>query len=451
MHLVDEKDAVPIRSVDELIGYFADGDKPVARWRIGSEHELIGVDPETGAAPPYDGPRGIGALFQWFADRGGSPVLENGHMIALSRGESQLTIEPGGQFELAGRPVDDDHKLVQDLEEYTAALGEASRELGIAWLSAGFRPFGTREDVPWMPKQRYEVMRAYMPHVGSRGLDMMLRTATVQANLDFADEADASAKLRCLYSVTSILTALWACSPIVEDKISGYQSYRAFIWRDVDNERAGLLQFVFERDDIFRAYTEWALDVPMYFLYRGGYQRVADGFSFRQYMREGYQGQVATMSDWALHLSTLFPEGRLKKFIEVRGCDCGSLGMIAALAPLMRGLLYDTGACAAATALTGKLTFAERQQLANDVPTRGFAARAGDHSLGELARELVAIARGGLSKVAPGAVQLIAPVEEIAATGRTQADRMIEIWRTHEGNRPALIRALAHPGLGDTA
>jgi len=448
VHLVDETDAVPIRSTDELIAYFADAGKPVSAWRVGSEHELIGVLAETGAPPTYEGPRGIGTLLEWFADRGGAPVIENGYMIALARGESQLTIEPGGQFELAARPVDDDRKHVMDLEEYVDALGKASRELGIAWLSIGLRPFGGRDDIPWMPKERYERMREYLPGVGTRGLDMMLRTATVQANLDFSDEADAAAKLRCLYSVTSILTALWASSPIVEDKISGYQSYRAWIWRDTDNARAGLLPFVFERDDIFRAYSEWALDVPMFFVHRGGYRQVAHGLTFRRFMREGWQGEVATHTDWALHLSTLFPEGRLKKFIEVRGCDCGSLGMIAALAPMMRGLLYDPTACAAATELTASLSFEQRQQLAEEVPSQGFAARAGTRSIVELARELVAIARDGLSRVAPGALPLLAPVEEIATSGRTQSDRIIEIWQQHAGDRRALIRALAHPGLG---
>jgi glutamate--cysteine ligase len=293
-------------------------------------------------------------------------------------------------------------------------------------------------------------MHDYMPTVGTRGLDMMLRTATVQTNLDFADEADAAAKLRCINSVTSILTALWACSPIVEDRISGYQTYRAWIWRDTDNARAGLLPFVFERDDIFRAYTEWALDVPMYFVYRGGYRRVPANLTFRAFMRDGFEGEHALRADWALHLSTLFPEGRLKKFIEVRGCDCGSLAMIAALGPFMRGLLYDPAARAGATALTAKLSFAERQRLADDVPRLGFAARAGDRSVGDLAGELVAIARDGLSRAAPASIPLIDAVEEIAMTRRTQADRMIELWQAHADDRAALVRALAHPGLGDS-
>lgn len=452
MHLVDEKDAVPIRSHDELLGYFASAGKPATQWRMGTEHELVGVlssPPSAAGTPPtYDGPRGIGALLQWFANRGGTPVKEGTTTIALVRGDEQLTIEPGGQFELAARPVDDDQIFVDDLHAYIAELAEASKELGIAWLSTGLRPFAARDDIPWMPKQRYGVMRAYMPTVGTRGLDMMLRTATVQANLDFADEADAAAKLRCLYSITSILTALWASSPIAEDKPTGMQSYRAWIWRDTDNARAGLLPFVFEeRDDIFHTYTQWALDVPLYFIYRDGYRPVPAGFTFRQYMADGYQGERATIADWAMHLSTLFPEGRLKKFIEVRGCDCGSFEMICALAPMMRGLLYDPTSRAAATRLTAGLSFAERQQLADDVPAKGFAARAGKHTIGALAKELVAIAKDGLRRVAPKSLPLLAPVEAIATTGVTQADQMVATWQKHQGDRTAMVRALAHPGL----
>jgi glutamate--cysteine ligase len=447
VHLVDEQDAVPVRTLDDLRAYFATSGKPREAWRIGTEHELIGVVRDTGEAPPYDGPHGIGALFQWFASRGGTPVLEGGHMIALTRGDEQLTIEPGGQFELAARPVVEDRELATDLSRYLGELGAASKQLGLTWLSCGLRPFGTRASIPWMPKLRYDVMRQYMPTVGTRGLDMMQRTATVQVNLDFADERDAAAKMRCIYSVTSILTALWAASPIVDEKISGFQTYRAWIWRDTDNARAGLLPFVFTRDDIFTAYTEWALDVPMYFVYRGGYHAVPAGLTFRTFMRDGWGGEHATRADWALHLSTLFPEGRLKKFIEVRGCDCGSIGMIEALAPMMRGLLYDTTARDAATALTATLSFADRQRLADEVPRAGLAARAGTHTLGELAKQLVAIARDGLSRVAPASIPLLAPVEEIATTGRTQADDIVEIWQRHAGDRKALVAALAHPGL----
>jgi len=449
VHLVDEADDIPVRSLDELLAYFVTAGKPASDWRTGTEHELIGVIASSGEAPPYDGPHGIGALFDAFAAEGGTPVRENGHIIALTRDSAQLTIEPGGQFELAAGPVRDDHQFVADLRAYLDALGKASRPLGLAWLSAGLRPFGTRADIPWMPKLRYDVMREYMPRVGTRGLDMMQRTATVQVNLDFADETDAAEKLRCIYSVTSILTALWAASPIVDERATDYQSYRAWIWRDTDNARAGLLPFVFERDDVFTAYTEWALDVPMYFIYRHGrYVPVPADLTFRRFLEQGWNGELATRADWAMHLSTLFPEGRLKKFIEVRGCDCGSIEMIEALAPMMRGLLYDPTARAAATALTAGLSFAERERIADEVPRQGFATRVGQRTVGELARELVAIAKAGLSRVAPASIPLLAPVEEIAATGRTQADRMRELWNQHAGDRPALIRALSHPGLG---
>jgi glutamate--cysteine ligase len=447
VHLVDEKDVVPIGSTEELRAYFESAGKPREQWRVGTEHELIGVLRDTGDAPPYDGAHGIGKLLGQFAARGGEPVLENGHMIALQREDAQITIEPGGQFELAARPLADDHDLVDDLTTYRRELTTASNALGLAWLSCGLRPFGKRVDIPWMPKARYDVMREYMPTVGTRGLDMMRMTATVQTNLDFADEADAAAKMRCIYSVTSILTALWAASPIVEDQVSGFQTYRAWIWRDTDNARAGLLPFVFDRDDLYAAYTEWALDVPLYFIYRGGYLRVPADLTFRKFLRDGYQGLVATMSDWALHLSTLFPEGRLKRFIEVRGCDCGSFPMIAALAPMMRGLLYDETARSAAIALTAGLSFAERQTLANDVPRAGFKARAGAHTVGELAKQLVAIARDGLSRQMPASLPLLAPVEQIASSGRTQADEILELWQRHQGDRKALVAALAHPDV----
>lgn len=456
MYLVDEQDAVPVRTLADLVAYFTKAGKPESKWRVGTEHELIGVIAATGEAPPYDGPHGIGRLLDGFAKRDGRPVaavdhdlvVESGHTIAIVRGDSQLTIEPGGQFELASRPLADDRDLVTDLRAHVTELAAVSRELGLAWLACGLRPFGRRDDIPWMPKERYAVMRDYMPRVGTRGLDMMLRTATVQVNLDYADEADAAAKMRCVYSITSILTALWAASPIVDEQPSGYQSYRAWIWRDTDRARAGLLPLAFERDDVFTAYTEWALDVPMYFVYRGGYRPVPADLTFRAFMARGWEGEHATAADWGLHLSTLFPEGRLKKFIEVRGCDCGSFEMIAALAPMMRGVLYDASARAAATALTAGLSFADRQRLADEVPRAGLAARAGKHTLGELGKQLVAIARDGLSRVAPAALPLLAPVEDIAASGRTQADRIVELWQRHAGDRPALIRALAHPGLG---
>jgi len=449
VHLVDEKDAAPITSIEDLIDHFRHAEKPRPAWRVGTEHELIGVratGPLIGTAPAYDGPDGIGAILAGFAARGWTPVREGEHVIALTHGDAQVTIEPGGQLELAAQPLADGRELVGLLRDHVATLGAITRPMGLAWLSIGFRPFGTLADVPVMPKQRYDVMRAYMPHVGSRGLEMMMRTATVQTNLDWSDEADAAAKLRCLMSVTSIITALWAASPIVDGRVAGFQSYRAHIWRDTDSQRAGLLRFAFERDDVYRAYVEWALDVPMYFVYRGGYQAVR-GLTFRRFLAEGWQGQRANLEDWALHLSTLFPDARMKRYMEVRGADCGSMEMIAALGPFTRGLLYDATARAAATALTAGLDFDARQRLADEVPRAGLAARVGDRTVGQLARELVAIARDGLSRVLPEGTSLLDPVAEIAATGRSQADRIVEIWETAGGDPAKIIPRLAHPGL----
>jgi glutamate--cysteine ligase len=447
VYLVDEADQVPVRTLDDLVAYFRTAGKPREKWRIGTEHELIGVRARNGTAPAYEDPDGIGAILDAYAARGWERVIEEGHTIALTRGPSQVTLEPGGQFELAARPITDDREFVTDLRAHARTLGEITRPMGLAWLSAGLRPFGDRDDIPWMPKARYRVMRAYMPSVGTRGLDMMLRTATVQANLDFSDEADAAAKLRCLNATTSILTALWASSSIAGGKPVGFQSYRAWIWRDTDRARCGISPFVFDRPDVFTAYAEWALDVPMYFVYRGGYQP-AGGMTFRAFMRDGWRGEHATRGDWALHLSTLFPEARLKRLIEVRGCDCGSLPMIEALGPFSRGLLYDDDARAAATALTASLSIDDRQRLADDVPRAGLAARAGSRTLGELAKELVSIVRAGLARIAPSSVGMIDPVIEIAETGRTQADRAIEIWRAANGDVTKMIAAMAHPGLG---
>jgi glutamate--cysteine ligase len=420
MYLVDTKETHLVTRADQLVTYFSTAGKPRSAWRMGSENELIGVRAD-GSAPDYAS--GIGKVLARFAELGWQPIVDQGHVIALSQGDAQVTIEPGGQFELAARPVVSDHEFVDDLHAHLKILRDVGRELGITWLSSGLRPFGKRSDIPWMPKQRYEVMRNYMPTVGSRGLDMMLRTATVQTNMDFADQADAGLKLRALYSVTSIMTALWANSPIVDGEATDYQSYRAWIWRDTDNARCGIPSWVWTRDDVFAAYTEWALDIPMYFIHRGRYVPMPAGLTFRHYMTHGHGDERATMSDWGLHLSTLFPDLRMKKFIEVRGCDCGSSAMIAALGPFSRGIAYDDTASKAAIALTAHLTYQQRQQLADDVCRQGFAAKAGHHSVGDLAKELVAIASDGLRRTAAHALPLIDRVAEIAKTGITDAER----------------------------
>jgi glutamate--cysteine ligase len=446
VHLVQDRKSEPIESESQLVSYFSDASKPRDAWRVGTERELIGVykSPDAlGVAPPYPGPRGIRAVLERFGERGWAPVAEGENIIAMVRGDAQVTIEPGGQLELAARPVAHTADFEADLEAYCEELSAVSRGMDLAWLGVGFRPFGRLDDVPWMPKQRYEVMRAYLPGRGALAHEMMKRTATVQVNLDYGDVEDATRKLRAAMSVDPLLTALYANSPVVDGRLVDYQSYRARIWRDTDPDRCGLLPFVFETDDVFTAYTQWALDVPMFFVYRHGYLP-AGGMTFRRFLREGFQGERATMDDWGLHLSTLFPEVRLKKYLEIRGCDCGARDMVLALGPLCRGFLYDREASEAAIALTAGLSFENRLALWVAVSEQGLRARVPgtQRTVQDLARELVEIAAAGLGRQAPDELPYLEPVREIAETGRSQADALIDLWRRTGGDPARVIAAL---------
>ncbi|MCG8422508.1 MAG: glutamate-cysteine ligase family protein [Proteobacteria bacterium] len=455
MHLVNNRQkSRPIASVSELREYFLASCKPRAKWRLGTEHEIIGVrseggDEPLGSAPPYHGKASIGAVLQALAAGDWDPVYEGQHIIALVRGDAQVTIEPGGQFELAARPVAHTDEMKTDLWQYVGEIAGPSKKLGLAWLSVGFRPFGRLDDVPWMPKQRYRVMREYLPTRGRLAHEMMKRTATVQVNLDYGGPDDAREKLRAIMSATSIITAIYANSPIVDETDSGFQSYRSHVWRHTDPDRCGLLPWVFSDRDIFDAYTEWALDVPLFFVYRDGY-RPANGMTFRRFMSEGMDGHQATLDDWALHLSTLFPEARMKKFIEVRGCDAGSMDMVMALAPLCRGLFYDDISRRAVTELTASLDMDERNQLAESVARAGLRAdvpRTG-RPVGELARELVAIADDGLRRQAPGESSYLEPIRAVVENQRTQADVFLELWRSTGGDPGKIIPRIAHRCLG---
>lgn len=446
MHLVQDRKSEPVTLESQLVSYFSDASKPRAAWRVGTERELIGVYKSAdapGVAPPYHGPRGIRAVLERFGERGWSPVTEGENIIAMVRGDAQVTIEPGGQLELAARPVTHTAEFEADLEAFGEELEAVSQGMDVAWLGVGFRPFGRLDDVPWMPKQRYAVMRAYMPARGALAHEMMKRTATAQINLDYGDVEDATLKMRAAMGVDPLLTALYANSPIVDGKIVDHQSYRARIWRDTEADRCGLLRFVFEDDDVFSAYTRWALDVPLFFVYRHGYLP-AGGMTFRQFMREGFQGERATMDDWGLHLSTLFPEVRLKKYLEVRGCDSGARDMVLALGPLCRGFLYDRDACEAAIALTARLSFEDRLALWVAVSEQGLRARVPGtrRTVQDLARELVDIAAAGLGREAPDELPYLEPVREIAETGRTQADALLDLWRRTDGDPARVIAAL---------
>jgi len=435
--------------VSELYDAFAAAGKPRDQWRVGTEHEMIGV---TSDAKPvrYEGEHGIGSLLAELAARGWDPVREGDTLIGLTKGASSISIEPGGQFEHASAPVKSGDDFCAELRAYRAELAEVSRAHGVSWLSIGFRPFGTADDVAWMPKGRYVIMREYLPTKGSLATEMMRRTATVQVNLDYADADDARRKLRCAYSVTSLLTALYANSPIVDGKVAGWQSYRSNIWHDVDPDRCGFLPFIFSDGNVFEAYAEWALDVPMFFVYRGGSYVPARGTTFRQFMSEGWGGYTATMDDWKIHLSTLFPEVRLKSYIELRGCDVGSHGMIAGLGPLSCGFLYDDAAIDAATALTDSLSFSQRIELSRTVARSGLHTRlpGSTVTVGELAKELVAIATAGLKATAPNDLHFIDPLREVAETGRTQSDRVVELFE-QTSSTDERIAGLRYPAYSD--
>lgn len=456
VHLVSENDSPVITSKRDLREFFLSACKGPEKWRLGTEHENIGVyasGERAGRAPAYGGEDGVRAVLESFTERGWKPVHEGEHIIALVRGDAQVTIEPGGQLELAARPVNHADAMKADLWNYVSELSEPSRDLGLAWLGVGFRPFGLIDDVSWMPKQRYEVMREYMPTRGKLAHEMMKRTATVQVNLDYGDVDDAHDKLRSMMSVSSLITAIFACSPIVDGKDSGYQTYRSRVWHDTDPDRCGLLDFVFDdlgSGDIFDRYIEWALDVPLFFVYRDGYQR-AGGITFRQFMKDGFRDKPATIEDWALHLSTLFPEARMKKFIEVRGCDSGSMEMVVALAPLCRGLFYDADARRAATALTGSLDMAQRQELWMAVARDGLRAAVPGNKPGkvlDLARDLVAIADDGLRRLMPDELPYLEPIRAIVESGRTQADELLDLWSAANGDPTLIIPQIAHRCLG---
>jgi glutamate--cysteine ligase len=430
----------PLSSVDELVAHFAQGAKPHDALKIGVEHEKVGVL-AGGRAPDYGV---IRQLLEAMAARGWNRVEEQGQLIALARPTcGTITLEPGGQVEHSGAPWPTALQAVHDNDKHTDELLPLAAELGITFLGCGFRPFGTLEDVPWMPKGRYRIMREYLPTRGSMAHEMMKRTTTVQANFDYESEELGMEKLRVANGLSSLITSLFAASPLVDGKLAGWQSYRARAWLDTDNDRCGLLPFALDPGARFVDYAEWALDVPMFFVYRDGQYHAAGGMTFRRFMREGWQGQRATRADWDLHLSTLFPEARLKTFVEVRQADASSREMVRALPALWRGILYDAGARQAAWALVADWPFDERLRVYRATPKEGLHGSAHGRPMRELCRELVAVARAGLVSLgAEDELPLLAPLERIAATGRTLADEISAEWQRVGGNVDRMIEFL---------
>ena len=428
----------PIESKAQLIAHLASGEKPRESWRIGTEHEKFGFSLEGHRPLPYegDGPTVRKMLegltrFEW------AVIEENGKPIALKRKGASITLEPGGQFELSGAPLETLHQTCSEVNGHLKEVREVADEIGAGFLGLGFSPKWSLEETPMMPKDRYNIMKAYMPKVGGLGHQMMFRSCTVQTNLDFASEADMRAKFRASMALQPIATALFANSPFADGRPNGFVSYRAHVWTDVDPDRTGILQFVFDEGFSYEHYVDWALDAPMYFVKREGRFIDASGQSFRDFLKgrlPALPGQLPVMGDWEDHLSTLFPEVRLKTFLEQRGADGGPWNNLCALPALWVGLLYDDTALNAALDLVKDWTAEERVALRLGAAHCGLKAPFRNGTMQDIAKEVLAIARSGLKARArlnhhgEHEAVFLDDLDEIAASGITPAERLLALY-----------------------
>ena len=443
----DVSDTTPIESSDQLVAWIESGCKPQSAYRIGTEHEKFAYYRADRAPVPYEGERGIRALLAGMQrSQGWEPITDAEHLIGLAdpAGAGAISLEPGGQFELSGAPLATIHETELELIDHLDRLHAVAEPLGIGFLGLGHSPVWTRAETPMMPKRRYDIMRRYMPKVGSRGLDMMLRTSTVQVNLDFSSEADMVKKLRVGLALQPIAAALFANSPFSDGRPNGFLTMRSEIWRDTDNQRAGMLPFAFEDGMGFARYVDYALDVPLYFVKRGDTYHDVAGQSFRDLLAgklPSLPGERATMSDWVNHLGTLFPEARLKRYIEMRGADCGSRAHILALSAFWVGILYDQASLDAAYDLVKGWSAEERQSLRDGVPRQALATPFRGRSVNELAREALAISREGLRQRARhdrhnfDETRYLAPLETYVAEKRTSAQRWLDAYRSNWNER----------------
>lgn len=439
----DTTDFSPIESKDELVGYLAAGNKPKEKWRIGTEHEKFPFYVDGNAPVPYGGEKGIRAILEGMQNKlGWDPIVDAGRIIGLVEptGQGAISLEPGGQFELSGAPLETIHQTCREGNAHLAQVREIAEPMGIRFLGLGGSPKWTLAETPKMPKSRYEIMTRYMPKVGELGLDMMYRTCTIQVNLDFESERDMRRKMQVSLKLQPLATALFANSPFTDGRPNGLQSWRAEIWRDTDNQRSGLLELCFSPEFGFADYVEWALDVPMYFVIRDGRYIDMTHMTFRRFMAGDAHNHVpdgmATMGDWANHLSTLFPDVRLKRFLEMRGADGGPWRRICALPAFWVGLLYDEEALDAAEALTRDWTFEEVRQMRDAVPVEGISAVFRNHSLRYVARDVLAISRAGLkrrnrtNRDGFDETHFLSTLDEVVARGTTSAEEMLNAYHT---------------------
>ncbi len=437
----DTTDQTPVTSLADLTEYLAGGNKPKEKFRIGTEHEKFAFFKADNSPVPYFGEASISALLNGMAEKTGwEPIIDAGNIIGLAEqsGQGAISLEPGGQFELSGAPLENLHQTCKESNRHLAVLREIAEPLGIRFLGIGGSPKWTLDETPRMPKSRYDIMSRYMPKVGTQGLDMMYRTCTIQVNLDFSSEEDMRRKMQVSLKLQPLSTALFASSPFTDGKPNGLLSWRGDIWRDTDNQRAGVLPAVFNADFGFEDYVTWALDVPMYFVVRDGKYHDCTHVTFRQFMNGAMKGELAdwepNMGDWTNHLSTLFPDVRLKRFLEMRGADGGPWRRICALPAFWVGLLYDDAALEAAEDLTRDWTYQDTLAMRNAVPAQGLSATHRGTSLFDVAREVLAISRLGLknrNRLNGDDVDesiFLAPLDEVLAKKATLAEDLLALY-----------------------
>ncbi|KIX18185.1 MULTISPECIES: glutamate--cysteine ligase [Paracoccus] len=431
----------PIEHRDQLAAYIASGEKPKDAWRIGVEHEKFGYDDARKMPLPYEGPVSITAMLEGLRDRfNWTPVLEAGKLIGLERDGANVSLEPGGQLELSGAPLETIHQTCDEVNGHLAEVEAVAADIGAGFIGLGAAPIWGQDDMPMMPKGRYRLMTDYMGRVGTLGTQMMYRTCTVQVNLDFASEADMVRKMRVALALQPVATALFANSPFLDGKPNGMKSWRAHIWQNLDAARTGMLPFVFEEGFGYEAWVDYVLDVPMYFVYRDGKYIDALGQSFRDFLKgrlPALPGEVPTLSDWADHMTTVFPEARVKKYIEMRGADGGPWRRLCALPALWVGLTYDQGALDAAWDVVKGWDAETREALRRSAGRDGLQAQAGGVKMHDLAREVLTIAEGGLKARArsgndglvPDETHFLNALKESVDSGKVPADELLEKYR----------------------
>jgi glutamate--cysteine ligase len=431
----------PIERFEQLAEMMEAGNKPKSDWRMGTEHEKFGFLADSLLPLPYDGPRSIKALLEGLRDEfGWLPVLEQDKIIGLTRNGANVSLEPGGQFELSGAPLMSVNETAAELDNHLAEVKVLADRMNVRFMGIGAAPVWSADQMPVMPKGRYRLMTDYMGQVGTHGTQMMYRTCTVQVNLDYASEADMVKKLRVALALQPVATALFASSPFLDGKLNGHKSWRSRIWRGLDDSRTGMLPFVFDEGMGFQRYVDWVLDVPMYFVYRNGKYINALGQSFRDFLKgelPALPGEKPTLSDWADHMTTVFPEARVKKYIEMRGADCGDRAHIVALPAFWVGLMYDQGALDAAWDLVKGLDAETREGLRVAASVSALQGESGGVKLIDLARAAVKLSHSGLVARGMGEEAHLLPLAESVSTGMTQADHLI---KKHQGDWSGKIK-----------